>query len=395
MKNVAQPPPAENATGEGACATPTRPLAQALSGESSFFNGLLIRCDDVRPFDAEAREAVEGIGQRRHGKDDFGDDAVFIFTAYEPDREARYYSYRKGRAKLAAEGIVCQDALELNPIFGCPFRCAYCGFGRSVRIMLDVERFMDGLPAMFARYPKQFLYKFSNMTDLPPFEPEYDAVLPMVRLFARQEGRYLMLFTKSKDIDFLLDADHGGRTIVSWSLSPRTASREIDRRAATMEERIEAMQRCQEAGYHVRARLSPIVPTRSWREEHREMFEVLFSVVRPDLVTLEMLGWFDFEDLAQIGPPETLDPEYYRAAEQAQESMRGRRKSPFPFEVRREVYAFCIAEVRRLNETTPVSICHGTPRTWEELGPMVGMDPGNFVCNCGPTSTPDNPLMAG
>jgi len=44
LKNVAQPPPAENATGEGACATPTRPLAQALSGESSFFNGLL---DDV------------------------------------------------------------------------------------------------------------------------------------------------------------------------------------------------------------------------------------------------------------------------------------------------------------------------------------------------------------
>ena len=37
---------------------------------------------------------------------------------------------------------------------------------------------MQGLGDVFARYPDQRLYKYSNMTDLPPFEPELDAIPP-------------------------------------------------------------------------------------------------------------------------------------------------------------------------------------------------------------------------
>jgi len=352
-----------------------------------------IRCDDVRPFDAEAQQEIAQIGQRRHGKDDFGDDAVFVFRAYDEEWDGRYFHYREGEGKLTDEGIACQDALELNPVFGCPFRCAYCGFGRLVTIMLDVERFVARVPEMFERYPEQQLYKCSNMTDLPPFEPEHDCVLPLVRLFAREERRFLMLFTKSDATDFLLDAEHGGQTLISWSLSSCTVSDKVDKRTATMEQRIEAMRKCREAGYHVRARISPIVPVRNWREEYGEMFDLLIECGRPELVTLEMLGWFDFEDLGQIIPQDTFDPTLYQAAERAQDEMRGKRKSPFPYEVRREVYEFCIDRVKAQSPDTPVSICHGTPRMWEALGPKVGMKAECFVCNCGPNSVPGHPLM--
>ncbi len=354
-----------------------------------------IACADVRELDEEAREEIARRGHRRHGKDEFGDDAVFVFSAWDErlERDDRYYHFRPGRLKLEAEGIHCQNAMELNPVFGCPFRCAYCGFGRTVHVTLDVECFMSRLPSLFADYPQQQLWKYSNMTDLPPFEPEYDAVAPMVRYFAEQDGRYLMIFTKSDNVDFLLGLDHGGHTIISWSLSSATVSREVDRRAATMEGRIDAMARCHEAGYHVRARLSPVVPVRNWRHEYRDMIERLFERTRPDLVTLEMLGWFDFEDLPELLPQELLDPDFYRAAERAQDEMNGHRKAPFPFEVRREVYEFCIDEVRRLSPRTPVAICHGTPRMWSVLGPKMGMTPDRFVCNCGPTSTELNPLM--
>jgi len=356
-----------------------------------------IACTDVRELDDVAREEVAQRGQRRHGKDDFGEAAVFVFTAWDEGLEARdgYYHFRPGRAKLKAQGIHCQDAMELNPVFGCPFRCAYCGFGRTVHVTLDVERFMGRLPELFARYPEQQLWKYSNMTDLPPFEPEYDAVPPMVRYFAEQDGRYVMLFTKSDNVDFLLDLDHRGHTIISWSLSSETVSREVDRWAATMEGRIDAMARCRKAGYHVRARLSPIVPVKGWRDEYRDLLGMLFERTEPDVVTLEMLGWFDFEDLGEMLRAEMLDPDIYLAAERAQGEMNRTRKAPFPHAVRREVYEFCIDEVRRLSPGTPVAVCHGTPRMWDELGSEMGMTPGDFVCNCGPTSTELNPLMTG
>ena len=45
-----------------------------------------IRCADIRDYDAAAREDIQRLGKRRHGKDDFGDDAVAAFTTFDPAR---------------------------------------------------------------------------------------------------------------------------------------------------------------------------------------------------------------------------------------------------------------------------------------------------------------------
>ena len=256
-----------------------------------------VRCADVRELTPDALRGVFEQGKRRHGKDDFGDDAVVVFTTFDEGRTPWFCHWRD---EAGAHGGACQPALELNIVDGCVFRCAYCGFGRYIIFYLDVERLIGGLDDVFARYPGQRLYKYSNMTDLPPFEPELDAIPPMVERFAREPDRYLMLFTKSDNVDFLSRLDHRGHTIVSWSITCDTASREADKRTATMHERIAAMEKMQRAGYPVRARLSPIVPVRNWREEYAELFEQMLSRVRPDVITLELLGWMTVDDLLAI-----------------------------------------------------------------------------------------------
>ena len=351
-----------------------------------------VPCDDVRELDAETYEDLWRASKRRHGKDDFGDDAVVAFTDFDESRTAWYYHLREGAAKLQRRGEWCQTALELNLVDGCTFRCAYCGFGRRVIFSLDVERFVDGLDEPFARYPKQSLYKYSNMTDLPPFEPELDAVRPLVERFAREPSRYLMLFTKSDAIDFLLPLDHRGHTIISWSMAGDTQSRLIEKRTPSLDERIEAMRKAQEAGYLVRARLSPIVPVKNWRQEYRELIEKLFARAKPDVVTLELLGWFDFADLPEIIPAELFDPDAYQAAQDAEEAMRGVHSGPFTEATHQEIYRFCIETAKSLSPSTPVAVCHGTPPTWAALGPLMGMEPTNYICNCGATSTPGNPV---
>ena len=351
-----------------------------------------VQCDDVRDLDAQAYADVWQIRQRRHGKDDFGDDAVLAFTTLRDERRDWHYHRRDGADFFKQRGDYCQTALELNLVSGCVFRCAYCGFGRRIVFSLDVETLIEGLDEQFERYPHQTLYKYSNMTDLPAFEPEHHAVPPMVERFAREPNRYLMLFTKSDNVDFLLDLDHRGRTIISWSMSGPTVSRLVDRRTATMEQRIEAMRKAQAVGYLVRARLSPIVPVRNWRQEYRELFECLFSAAAPDLVTLELLGWFDFVDLEQLISVDLLDPDAHEAARGAADALRGVHSGPFTEVTHQEVYRFCIETVKALSPSTPVAVCHGTPETWRALGPLMGMTPHNYICNCGPTSTPGNPI---
>jgi len=348
-----------------------------------------VRCEDVRAYDEAGRAAWRERSTRRHGKDDFGDEAELFFTTFEPERMEWYFHRRDEGGK---HGGACQPALELNIVAGCVFRCAYCGFGRGVHFSLDLERYMSELPGVFARHPEQRLYKYSNMTDLPPFEPELDVVGPMVRRFAAERERYLMLFTKSDNVEFLLDLDHGGHTIVSWSLSCETASRVIDRRTPGLAERIDAMQKVQEAGYPVRARLSPIVPVRGWRSEYERLFEMLYAKVRPDVVTLELLGWFDFEDLGKLIDVELLDAAAYASAERSAEELRGVGWGPFTQATHEEVYRFCIETSQRLSPETPVAVCHGTPATWSALGGLMGMSADGYICNCGPMSTPGGEL---
>ncbi|MCY3022624.1 MAG: radical SAM protein [Planctomycetota bacterium] len=347
-----------------------------------------VRCDDVREYDAAARQDIQRLGKRRHGKDDFGDDAVVAFTTFDPARLNWYYHLRDGADEGQSHGGQCQTALELNIVDGCVFRCAYCGFGRSIVFYLDIERFLDGLGEVFARHPSQRLYKYSNMTDLPPFEPELDALPPLVQRFAREEDRYLMVFTKSDNVGFLKDLDHRGHTVISWSLTCDSASRLVDKRTPTMDERIGAMGSMQQAGYRVRARLSPVVPVRNWREEYTRLFETLFRRVRPDVVTLELLGWMDVGDLLAIFDSPLLDPAAVQAAQDAREQLRGVHWGPFTQATHEEVYRFCIETVRRLSPETPVSVCHGTPATWNALGPLMRMTPNAFICNCGPQSAP-------
>ena len=344
-----------------------------------------VRCEDTRDLDSDALRQVFDIGKRRHGKDDFGDDAVLVFTTFDEARLGWFYHWRN---EAGLHGGVCQPALELNIVDGCVFRCAYCGFGRSIIFYLDVERLIDGLNDHFARYPAQRLYKYSNMTDLPPFEPELDAIRPMIERFSHEKDRYLMLFTKSDNVDFLNDLDHRGHTIISWSVTCDTASREADKRAATMHERIAAMAKMQQAGYLVRARLSPIIPVVNWRKEYTELFELLFSRVRPDLITLELLGWMDVDDLLAMFDRSLLDPIALEAAEKAREELAGVMWGPFTQETHEEIYAFCIETVRRLSPDTAISVCHGTSDTWRALGARMRMSPDNYICNCGPLSAP-------
>ena len=348
-----------------------------------------VDCDEIREYDAAARARVAGVGSRRHGKDDFGDDAVLAFTTFNEGRRGWYYKWRD---EAAAHGGACQPGLQLNLVNGCVFRCAYCGFGRRIEFSLDVERFIDGLDEAFDRCPGQRLFKYSNMTDLPPFEPEFDAVGPVIERFAREQDRYVMLFTKSDNVDFLRDLNHRGHTIISWSLTCETASRLVDKGTADLHERIRAMRDMQACGYLVRARLSPIVPVRNWREEYSDLLRLLLEQVSPDVITLELLGWMEVEDLLAIFDREVLDEEAVKAAEQDADGLRDVLWGPFTQAAHEEVYRHCIEEVQRLSPGTPVSVCHGTPATWDALGDLMDMQPGNYVCNCGPQSAPGGEL---
>ncbi len=334
-------------------------------------------------------------------------DPVVIFNAFDldlPDTERKQGSrdiFRGGgawslrdRDTVMGRGRVCQTAWELHSVRGCLFRCEYCYLQNVLNIMVNIEAMVDRLGPFIEAQP-QTLYKWDSQADILQLEPEYDAARPMGELFGSQKKAYLMHYTKSDNVDVLRDIAHNGQTMVCWSLSASTQSRVIEVDTATCEERIEAMRKCQSWGHPVRCRLSPVIPLVNWREENRAMIELLFSKVRPDVISLQTLSRFpDYEMLPRTLDLDLLDPAFVEAAQEAREEMTGRIYGPLPHGKRAEMYEFLIGELKRLSPETPFSICLESPEMWESLGDAMGESPRAYPCCCGPACTPDEPIMA-
>ena len=315
----------------------------------------------------------------------------------------REWTFRDRQAMRERYRGVCQSAHELHCAYGCFHGCAYCHIRCVVTIMLNLEEYVEHLDAFIQTVPWLKLFKYDNQTDQICFEPEYGASRIMVTYFARQPDRYLLLYTKSDNVDHLLDLPHEGHTIISWSMSCDRVSREVERNTPDIQQRIDAAERCQNAGYTVRARFSPIVPVADWREQYAESIRRYLARIRPDVITLDVLGWMRAQTMVECLDVQGFDPAYRAYVEdlvRRGDPERGKPYCPhgkqfFSHELRSEIYRFFIDEIRRHNPNQRIALCMETPEMWDAYGGELGMTPADYVCCCGPTSVPGHPLLGG
>lgn len=287
-------------------------------------------------------------------------------------------------------GLICQPAWAIHSFWGCHFRCAYCNLGHVAQVYVNLEDWIEHIREGLAESPGQRLYQWDNGTDNVCWEPEYGGTKMLVDLFAEQEEKYLELYVgKSDHVDFLLDYAHKGHTVCCWSLGGETQCRVVEPRTASMEERITAARKCEQAGYPVRIRLSPMVPVVGWEREITHMLERMFEEITPEVITVEPLRFCTHEELLRDFEPGVLDPEFVESMKTVSEDDDGWARHEFPDEYRLRMYRLVLREVERLSPRTPVGLCREKRRIWDALTDnfrRMGQDPDDYVCNCGPTS---------
>ena len=298
------------------------------------------------------------------------------------------FSHRELHERLSPGGLVCQGGWGIHTIAGCVHKCDYCGQGFAVNLMLDLEDFADQLEVIFEQRPRQNLYRYDLYSDTICFEPEYGASEVVGERFDRTEDKYLLLYTKSDNVQHLLDLPYRTHTVVYWTLAMDTVSREIERDTPTMAQRIEAMRLCQEAGYAIRAGFSPIIPIANWREETTEMLELLFAKTRPEALRVWTLSMMDADEFEQMFDTSGMDPLFMQRMREEAASLDGTHSAPFPLDVRAEIYAYYLDEIRRISPETPVNLCNEAPELWDLLEDRLSMRPGRMFCCCGGTSIP-------
>jgi DNA repair photolyase len=282
---------------------------------------------------------------------------------------------------------VCQGGWAIHSLEGCVHKCDYCGQSYFVNLMLDLEDFAAELERNFIERPHQKVYRYDLNSDYVCFEPEYGASELLGECFSRHD-KYFLVYTKSDNIDHLIDLPYKEHIICYWTVATDTQSIKIERDTPSLDERLVAMKKCEDAGYVVRAGFSPIIPHVGWREEATIALEKLFATATPDTVRLWVVSMMLVKEAEQIFGPENLDPKFLDVMRETASEMDGKHSGPFPPQARAEIYAHYIDEIKRISPDTPVSLCTEERLMWDMLADKLEMSPDNMFCCCGQFSVP-------
>ena len=362
-----------------------------------------------------AREDLPVMSSRvRQGHEKRAHDSVMLFNTFVWDKNDRApvtKKYKNVRAQAIARlmaGVgddfvfskreesmpgsgkpyVCQGGWGIHSLLGCPHKCNYCGQGYIINMMLDLEDFADCVSRNFETRPQQKVYRYDLNSDSICLEPEYGASELLSQHFDRTDDKYLLYYTKSDNVDHLLDLPYKVHSIFYLTLAADTQAREIERDTPSTDERITALRKCQEAGYRIRVGFSPIIPVKKWRAEATSTLERLFANVEPETIRLWVVSMMDAAEAEILFDTSALDQEHVAAMRRAAPQMNGTHSAPFPAEVRAEIYAHYIDEIKRISPKTPVTLCTEAPQQWEVLAHKLNMKPENMFCCCGSTSVP-------
>ncbi len=125
------------------------------------------------------------------------------------------------------------------------------------------------------------------------------------------------------------------------------------------------------------------------------MLENLFQKVRPEVLRGWVLAMMDAAEFEKVFDANIMDQGHMQRMRDEAEALDGSHQAPFPLDVRAEIYAHYLDEVKRISPETPFALCTEHPKLWEMLADKLDLLPDAMFCCCGGLSVPGGwPRMA-
>src|SRR3990172_3220106 len=261
------------------------------------------------------------------------------------------------------EGNACPNYWHFSPYGFCPYGCKYCylagtpgvRFSPSVKIYVNLPEMLAEIDRIARRQQRPTAFYLGKLQDSLALDPltAYSTVL--VPFFAEHPWAHLTLLTKSAHVDRLLDLEHRGHSILSWSVNPPEVSAMFEENVPSIDERIEAMRRISERGHPVRAIMMPIIPVNGWEDCYAAFTKRLLKAVPIRRLTLG--GICIYRSARHLMERKmgmrNLVSEHIGGAS----PMAGDGRAGYPRSLRHEAYSSIIASARRLRPDLEIALC--------------------------------------
>ena len=247
------------------------------------------------------------------------------------------------------ESVFCPHFYELVLSNGCPFDCSYCYLKLTFRGKTKPTLFNNDWTEVQAELDKVEKGVFStgeladSLAIIPPLLEK------ALNYFEQQKDKYILLLTKSTNIDILKNRKPSPQIIISFSVNSVEAANVYEKGSPDPMKRLEAAKELKELGWRVRIRLDPIILESGL--EHYEPICKAIAELSPEVVTIGTLRQF---------------PGLHRFAKEAPRD--GLKKAPdgrmrYPTQQRIEVYK----QIADWLGFQP-ALCKEATKMWDELG---------------------------
>jgi len=308
-----------------------------------------------------------------------------VLTLHRTGKQTLVFGELKSSVRFSQEeGNACPNYWHFSPYGFCPYGCKYCylagtegvKFSPTVKIYVNLPEMLVEIDHIARRLGKPTAFYLGKLQDPLALDPltAYSTVL--VPFFAEHPFARMMLLTKSTNVDRLLQLEHRGHTILSWSVNPSEVCKVFEENVPSIEERLKAMRQATSAGYPVRVVMMPIIPIDGWEDIYTTFTRHLIESV--PLTRLTLGGICTYKGARNLMERKMgLDNIISTHIENAYGRL-GDGRARYPKALRSKAYSLIIGTVRRLRPGLELALCLEENELWQKTG--LANNIGR--CNC-------------
>jgi spore photoproduct lyase len=191
---------------------------------------------------------------------------------------------------------ICCDYQVLNIGMNCPMDCVYCILQAYLNnpylsFFVNIEDLLAELAEAFTQEPSRFWrIGTGEFTDSLALDRLTGLSRVLVEFMRDKSSALLELKTKTAAVENLEGLDHGGRTIVAWSLNSPVIAAKEEFRTASLEQRLAAASRCASWGYKLAFHFDPVIYHPGWQQGYTETIDRLFAAVPKEKIVWISMG---------------------------------------------------------------------------------------------------------
>ena len=258
--------------------------------------------------------------------------------------------------------------------FGCPFDCSYCFLQQysnfpGILLPANIEDFFSSFNKFSKKLRKPIRIGTGEFSDSLALDhiTEYSKLLIP---YFKDKNVLFELKTKSNNIANLMTLKPSTNIIISWSLSPSSVIEAEEKGGASLEERLAAAVKVQNAGYRIGFHFDPIIHLKGWQQLYSDVINKLYSKLK------NPFAWISLGTLRSNRQLKTITELRFPKSDifYGELFLGEDKKLRYPEFIKEEIYQEIVGKIRQYDKKTPIYLCMEDKQTWANAKGLVPLN---------------------